>query len=85
MRCKVLTTMTKMFIAMLKKFEKLCVIKTHLVFAIVMLMILCGYIMKYRYINKYLTILYNSKGQRESYEICDIQNGLFPSQLDTLC
>ena len=45
-----LTTMTKMFIAMLKKFEKLCVIKTHLVFAIFMLMILCGYIMKYRYI-----------------------------------
>ena len=54
-------------------------------FAIVILIILCGYIMKYRNINKYLTILYNSKGQRESYEICDIQNGLFPSQLDTLC
>ena len=54
-------------------------------FAIVILMILCGYIMKYRNINKYPAILYNSNGQRESYEICDIQNGLFPSQLDTLC
>ena len=77
--------MSKIFLEMLKKFEKLWLTKNQIVFVIVMLMILCGYIMKYRNINKYLTILYNSKGQCKSYEICDIQNGLFPSQLDTLC
>ena len=57
-----LTTMSKMLLSMLKKFEKIVTNQNQIVFAIVMLIILCGYIMKYRNINKHLTTLYNSKG-----------------------
>ena len=49
--------MSKMLLSMLKKFEKIVTNQNQIVFAIVMLIILCGYIMKYRNINKHLTTL----------------------------